>query len=449
MAVRDAIGGNFEPARLWLRALWCFIWMGAGLGSEVCIANVLRISLRYNNLETLEEGYGVNLLPLATFASKTYTGPIHKNFYPKTKATSPAEIDESLVAKMHKAITIIQLKLEGQVIQRRPEFQMQDRLILDKISQNLRQVHLEGAYYDLLDHDFPTLDLDHPFELTCEEKMVMDKLKRFFLMSDKLSKHTRFLFKKGSIYLNYNGNLLYHGGVPIRQDLSFKTFKYKGHYYQGKALFDFFDDMVKKGFSKNPPEESLDFMWYLWNGPCSPLFAKSKMATFERYFLKEKHLHKEVQNPYFDHRDNEDLIKRILWDFNLNQDFSSIISGHVPVKAVDGENPVKCKEKMFVIDGGFSKAYHKTTGIAGYTLTFNSRGMMLVAHEPFDSLKSAIEDETDSLPMTVYTKNSPKRLFVKDTDIGKNIQEDIKTLKTLLEAYERHHIKERELYKKY
>ena len=425
------------------------IWMGAGLGSEVCIANVLRISLRYNNLETLEEGYGVNLLPLATFASKTYTGPIHKNFYPKTKATSPAEIDESLVAKMHKAITIIQLKLEGQVIQRRPEFQMQDRLILDKISQNLRQVHLEGAYYDLLDHDFPTLDLDHPFELTCEEKMVMDKLKRFFLMSDKLSKHTRFLFKKGSIYLNYNGNLLYHGGVPIRQDLSFKTFKYKGHYYQGKALFDFFDDMVKKGFSKNPPEESLDFMWYLWNGPCSPLFAKSKMATFERYFLKEKHLHKEVQNPYFDHRDNEDLIKRILWDFNLNQDFSSIISGHVPVKAADGENPVKCKEKMFVIDGGFSKAYHKTTGIAGYTLTFNSRGMMLVAHEPFDSLKSAIEDETDSLPMTVYTKNSPKRLFVKDTDIGKNIQEDIKTLKTLLEAYERHQIKERELYKKY
>jgi fructose-1,6-bisphosphatase-3 len=349
---------------------------------------------------------------------------------------------------MHKAITIIQLKLEGQVIKRRPEFQMTDRLLLDKISSDLKHVHIHGQTYDLLDDDFPTLDLDHPFQLTLEEQMVMDKLSRSFLTSDKLSKHTSFLFKKGSMYLNYNGNLLYHGGVPIREDLSFKTFKYNNHYYQGKELFDFFETMVKKGFT-NHSEESFDFMWYLWNGPCSPLYAKNKMATFERYFLEEKHLHKEIQNAYFKNRDNEALINRILSDFQLRSDFTSIISGHVPVKASDGENPVKCKEKMFVIDGGFSKAYHQTTGIAGYTLTFNSRGMMLVAHEPFDSLKSAIEEESDSLPMTVYTKTSPQRLFVKDTDIGKNIQEDINTLKTLLEAYENHQLKEREVYKNY
>lgn len=419
------------------------IWMGAACGSEACMANAIRISLRYNNLETLEDGYGINLLPLATLAMSTYDHKVHKNFYPKASEASTPELDDDLVAKMHKAIAIIQFKLEGQLIKRQPDFQMDDRCLLDKVDNHKKTITIGGQTYTLLDTHLPTLDSDDPYGLSPAEALVVEKLKRSFLTADRLQKHVKFLFQKGSMYLNYNGNLLFHAGIPLREDLSFKTFKYQNHYYQGKDLFDFFENQIRQAYDLEcPSQNGLDFMWYLWNGPISPLFAKSKMATFERYFIGDKSLHKEVANPYFSNRDEAALVDRIFYDFGLEPGFGSIISGHVPVKANQGEKPVKCNEKMFVIDGGFSRAYHQTTGIAGYTLTFNSRGMMLVAHEPFDSLRSAIEEEKDSLPTTVYTKKSPSRLFVKDTDVGKNIKGDILILKQLLEAYQNHQIKE-------
>jgi len=420
------------------------IWMGAACGSKACMANALRISLRYNNLETLEEGYSINLLPLAAFALNTYKDKVHKNFYPKAASPMTSEYDETIVSKMHKAIAVIQFKLEGQLIDRQPDFKMADRKLLHLMADDHQTITIGGQTYPLLDQDFPTIQADAPYELTEDEQVVVDKLMRSFKAAEKLQLHTKFLFKKGSIYLNYNGNLLLHAGVPLRDDLSLQTFKYEGSYYKGKDLFDFFDRIIRQKDKGAYSQDALDFMWYLWNGPLSPLFAKSKMATFERYFIEDKSLHKEVTNPYFKERDNEDLLDKILLEFGLQPGFGSIISGHVPVKTLKGEEPVKGNEKMFVIDGGFSKAYHQTTGIAGYTLTFNSRGMILVAHEPFDSLQAAIEDQKDSIPTAVYTKKSPHRIFVRDTDEGKRIQGDILILKDLLSAYRHNIIKERD-----
>lgn len=420
------------------------IWMAAALGSEACLANSLRIALRYSNLETIEHGYGINLLPLATFAMETYKEISNKNFYPrKNNDVTLKEKEISLISKMHKAIAIIQFKVEGQLIKRNPDFKMDHRLFLESLNLDDGTICIEGKTYSLNDKMFPTIDPLNPYDLTEDEQEVIDKLVLSFKHSDKLQKHIKFLYRKGSIYLRFNDNLLYHGGVPINDDLTFKTFNIRGKDYAGKDLFDILDHYVREAYFGKDQEFSLDLMWYLWNGECSPLFAKKKMTTFERYFIDDKSTYQEMSNKYFSERDNEALIDRILINFEMNPDTSNIISGHVPVKTLNGENPVKANSKMFVIDGGFSKAYHETTGIAGYTLTYNSRGMILVSHEAFDSLKTAIYEEKDSIPKTVYVKENKSRKFVNDTDIGSELRASIDSLHLLLNAYRKGLIKEK------
>lgn len=423
------------------------IWMGAALGSEACLANALRISLRYGNMETIEHGYGINLLPLATFALEKYPH-VSDQFKPKKASDKEWTTKESdLIKKMHKAIAIIQFKVEGQLIKRNPEFQMTHRLFLETLDLENSTVTIEGKTYELNETDFPTIHSNDPYQLTDEEEDVLDKLVKSFLNSDKLQKHVDFLFRKGSIYLKFNDNLLYHGGVPINEDLSFKAMTIHKKKYAGKALFDVLEENIRNAYFEKQMNDKkrygLDLMWYLWNGECSPLFAKKKMTTFERYFINDQSSHGEVSNPYFSNRDNEDLINRILEDFDLDPKLSNIISGHVPVKTLKGEDPVKANNKMFVIDGGFSKAYHETTGIAGYTLIYNSRGMLLVSHEAFESLDKAIYEEKDSIPTTVYVKENKKRHFVNDTDIGSELRSSIESLHLLLDAYRKGYIKEK------
>jgi len=424
------------------------IWMGAASGSEACLANALRISLRYGNLETIEHGYGINLLPLATFALETYPSVTNNAFIPRKSSEKELTLKEKdLVSKMHKAIAIIQFKIEGQLIKRNPDFKMEHRLFLETMDMENRSIVIEGKKYDLNDVDFPTINVENPYDLTEDELEVIDKLKKSFANSDKLQKHTKFLFRKGSMYLAFNDNLMYHGGMPINDDLTFKSFTLDGVPYKGKALFDIFETIMRDAYYQKGNSDrnqlGLDLMWYLWNGESSPLFAKKKMTTFERYFIDDKSSHAEISNRYFSERDNEELINRILIDFGLDPEKSNIISGHVPVKTLKGEHPVKANNKMFVIDGGFSKAYHETTGIAGYTLTYNSRGMILVSHEPFESLKDAIYEEKDSIPTTVYVKENKTRKFVNDTDVGEELRSSIESLHLLLDAYRKGYIKEK------
>ncbi|MCH4890963.1 fructose-1,6-bisphosphatase [Acidaminobacter sp. JC074] len=423
------------------------IWMGAALGSEACLANALRISLRYGNMETIEEGYGINLLPLATFAMENYP-EVSDKFQPRKSADREwTEKETDLIKKMHKAIAMIQFKVEGQLIMRNPDFKMEHRLFLDTIDLEGKTVTIEGKVYELNETDFPTLDPENPYALTEDEQIVLDKLVKSFENSDKLQKHTDFLFRKGSIYLRFNDNLLYHAGMPINDDKSFKEFTLNNQTYSGKNLFDIVEAHARQAYyhKKDPVKKrfGLDLMWYLWNGECSPLFAKKKMTTFERYFIDDKSSHSEMANAYFSNRDDENLINRILEDFEMDPKSSNIISGHVPVKTLKGEHPVKAGDKMFVIDGGFSKAYHETTGIAGYTLTYNSRGMILVSHEPFESLQKAIYEEKDSIPNTVYIKENKKRIFVNDTDVGSELRSSIESLHLLLDAYRKGYIKEK------
>lgn len=423
------------------------IWMGAALGSESCLTNALRISLRYGNMETIEHGYGINLLPLATFALEHYPS-VSKKFRPRKSSDKEWTNKESdLISKMHKAIAIIQFKVEGQLILRNPEFQMNHRLFLNSLNTIDQTITIENQVYTLNEHDFPTIDPADPYMLTDEEQDVLEKLVRSFMNSDKLQQHTNFLFRKGSIYLRFNDNLLYHGGVPLNNDLTFKTMTIQGCDYSGKALFDQLEEKIRAAYYQkqhnSEKQYGLDLMWYLWNGECSPLFAKKKMTTFERYFIDDTSSHNEVSNPYFANRDNENLIDAILKDFELDPSVANIISGHVPVKTLKGEHPVKANNKMFVIDGGFSKAYHETTGIAGYTLIYNSRGMLLVSHEPFESLQKAIYEEKDSIPKTVYIKENKTRRFVNDTDIGSDLRSSIKSLHMLLDAYRKGYIKEK------
>jgi len=423
------------------------IWMGAAAGSEACLTNALRISLRYNNLETIEQGYGINLLPLATFALETYPSVDNENFRPRKSDSQITEKEIDMITKMHKAIAIIQFKLEGQLIQRNPDFKMDHRLFLDSLNKDNGQITIENKQYTLNDLDFPTIDTDNPYQLTEDEQIVIDKLRASFLNSEKLQRHTAFLYRKGSIYLKFNNNLLFHGGVPINEDLTYKSFHLDNQDYKGKNLFDVLDQYARTAYyaKADDPEKQLglDLMWYLWNGECSPLFSKFKMTTFERYFINDKSTHQEHANVYFSQRDNEILIDNILKSFDLDPKTANIISGHVPVKTLKGEEPVKANHKMFVIDGGFSKAYHETTGIAGYTLTYNSKRMILVSHQPFESLEKAIYEEHDSIPTTVYSKDNLKRCFVNETDIGEELRSSIEGLHLLLDAYKKGQIKEK------
>ncbi len=414
------------------------VWMGAASGSWACIANVIRLCARYNNLDVLEDGYGINLLPLASFALDTYADDPCEIFRGKAGYENRTR-EEELNIRMHKAIAILQFKLEGQIINRRPEFMMDKRNLLDKIDYENGQITLDGNTYDLLDTKFPTINPEDPYALSEEEEILMKRLELNFKNCDKLQDHIRFLFNKGSLYLCYNSNLLYHGCVPIDKDGQFRKVMIGDKYYSGKALYDILEYYVRKGYyeQKNKEEHAYgkDIMWYIWSNENSPVFGKEKMATFERYFLEDKSLSVERKDHYYEMIDNEDMINRILVEFGLDPEKSHIINGHMPVKYAQGESPVKCGGKVMIIDGGFSKAYHSTTGIAGYTLIYNSRGLRLVAHDAFTSTEDAIANEIDVHSSTVITELSRKRETVADTENGKRIREKIADLEDLLQAY--------------
>lgn len=414
------------------------LWMGAACGNTTSIANVLRIATRYSNLDVIEDIYGINILPLATFALEQYRDDPCTSFIPKNNDKNYGTSEIQLVAKMHKAITIIQFKLEYEIIKRRPEFKLDHRLLLDKINYNEGTISLNNQTYELSDKLFPTINPEKPFELTPEEMKLIDKLQISFLNSDKLQKHVLFLFNKGSIYLTYNSNLLFHGCIPLNKDMTFKSMILNGESYKGKALLDTFDCLAREGyFSKRNSLEKqygMDILWYLWTGECSSLFGKKDMATFERYFIKDEETHIENKNPYYEFRDSEEMCNMIFKEFNLNPSESRIINGHVPVKDRFGESPVKCNGKLIVIDGGFAKAYRKETGISGYTLIYNSYGLQLICHESFKSIEDAFSKETDiHSSMRIVEKLDRKK--VGDTDIGKDLKNQINDLKLLLDAY--------------
>lgn len=425
------------------------LWMGAFAGNDACIANVLRIALRYGNLETLEEGYGINLLPLATFAMETYPELHGDIFAPKIKFSRRVFTDTELriIAKMHKAISIIQWKLEGQLIKAHPEYNMDDRLLLDKINLSEGTVRLaDGKTYKLLDTNFPTVDRDDPYKLTELEASLVKNLHHSFVNSEKLRKHVYCLLRHGSFYLARNNNLMYHASIPMEADGTFKTVDVTGHKYSGKRLLDRLDELVqiacRIGSDDPDKAEAINYMWYLWCGPDSPLFGKDRMATFERYFIEDKATHAEGKGYYYDLIDDPAMCDKVLEEFGLPTEGSHIINGHVPVKIIKGENPVKAEGKLLVIDGGFSKAYQSTTGIAGYTLVYHSRGFQLVQHEPFESRKKAIEEGLDIISNTVLSEFKAKRLKVRDTDKGCELVGQVEELNKLLAAYRRGLIRE-------
>lgn len=422
------------------------LWMGAASGEKTCIANALRISARYSNLDIIEDIYGINLLPLATFALEQYKSDPCNCFMPKGSAGETSTKEKTLIAKMHKAISIIQFKLEGEVIKRRPEFEMDHRLLLDKINYEEGTINLKGNIYKLKDTNFPTIDPKNPYKLTKEEEIVIDKLVSSFKNSEKLQKHVSFLFSKGSIYLVSNGNLLIHGCVPLNEDKSFMKMKLQGQEYSGRELMDKMETLVREGYlfkdKTNQKQYGMDIMWYLWTGKCSSLFGKDDMTTFERYFIAEKETHKENKNPYFTLREDEDVCNKIFKEFELDTNESHIINGHVPVESKNGESPIKANGRIIAIDGGFSRAYQKKTGIAGYTLIYNSQSLQLVSHEPFTSTEEAIVNESDILSTTMLVEHKLSRKTVKDTDAGKKLLDEVDDLKLLLTAYKKGIIKE-------
>lgn len=413
------------------------VWMGAAAGQLACIASVIRVSARYGNLDILEEGYGINLIPLATFALKTYEHTDCSIFsikYGKGYDTKDLPLD----MMMHKAIAMILFKLEGQLVMEHPEFEMDDRLLLDKIDYEKKNVRIGDKEYPMRDLDFPTVDPKDPYRLTPEEEQVIDRLRHAFVHCEKLQRHVRFLFSKGSLYKVHNSNLLYHGCVPMDEDGNFKKVNVYGKEYSGKALYDVLETYARKGYySKNAEErkKGRDILWYIWTGPNSPVFGKDKMGTFERYFVSEKEIQKETKNSYYKLLDREDVVNRILREFGLNEEHSHIINGHVPVEVKKGDTPIKCGGKLLIIDGGFSRAYQGKTGIAGYTLVANSHGMNLVAHKPFESAEAAVREEQDIVSDTIIVETAARRLLVSDTDIGAELKQSIAHLEQLLEAY--------------
>lgn len=421
------------------------LWMGAAAGQRGCIANVIRICARYGNLDILEDGYGINLLPLATFAMNTYGDDPCTCFRLKGEPEY-SEGEMLLDVKMHKAISIIQFKVEGQIIRKNPGFKLNSRNLLHHINFETGRIEIDGKEYQMLDMNFPTIDPKKPYTLTREEEDIIERLQKAFIHCEKLQRHMRFLLNKGGLYKVYNNNLLYHGCVPLTENGELKSVRVYGHSYKGKGLYEAMESYVRKGFYALDPREKergRDLMWYIWLGEGSPLFGKDKMATFERYFLAEKETHKEKKNPYYSMLENEEVVDKILAEFGLPAEGTHIINGHVPVKSKNGENPIKCGGKVLVIDGGFSKAYQKETGIAGYTLIYNSYGLILAAHEPFESTEAAIEKESDIHSDSIIVKRVVQRKLVGDTDIGRELKEQIADLEMLLEAYRSGRITER------
>ena len=413
------------------------VWMAAASGHMASIANVIRNAARYGNLSTLEDGYGINLLPLATFALENYADTNCDAFTIKFNTDYNTK-ELSLDTKMHKAISMIQFKLEGQLIMRHPEFDMADRMLLHCIDFEKKTVKVGEKEYPMLDADFPTVNPENPYELTEEEANLMVRLQQAFMKCEKLQRHVRFLFAKGGMYKIYNGNLLYHGCVPMNPDGSFTKVNVNGKEYSGKALYDILEYYARRGYYAKETSERMtgqDIMWYIWTGAGSPVFGKEKMATFERYFIADKETHVEKKNSYYQLLEKEEVVNQILEEFGLDIGEAHIVNGHVPVEQIHGESPIKCGGKLLIIDGGFSRAYQQKTGIAGYTLVCNSRMMRLVAHEPFESMEAAIKNESDIFSDSIVVKNFNRRKMVADTDIGRELQESIFYLEELLTAY--------------
>ena len=392
------------------------LWMGAACGSQACIAAVVRNCLSYNNISVLEQGYGISLRPLVLFAEKMYD-----------------EEDPNKAAK--KAISIILFKLEGQIIRRNPEYQMEDRLLLDKVDYENACIELDGKSYPLKEKRFPTVDRDDPYKLSQAEREIMDELEKLFLESEQLQRHVEFLYSHGSMYQVFNGNLLFHGCVPLDEDGALKAIHLEGRIYQGRSYMDYADMAARRAFfSEDPPQRYLDFMWYLWCGSNSPLSGRV-VKTFERTFIEDKSTWEEPKNPYYEYESSEPVCRMLLREFGLYSENSHIINGHTPVHVNQGENPLKAHGRLIVIDGGFCKAYQKTTGIAGYTLIFNSHGMRLKSHQPFSGMEAALEENMDIDSESQQVVTFPKRVMVADTDTGERLKEQIADLEDLLTAY--------------
>lgn len=427
------------------------LWMGAAAGNDACICNVIRLSLRYGNLPTLEEGYGINLVPLATFAMETYKNDPCTEFIPKTTGGASL-LDEKtlrLTAQMHKAIAVIQFKVESQIIAKHPEWKMNDRCLFEHVDYQNGTIDLQGKTYKMTSCSFPTINPAAPSELSPEEEILISKLHHSFSVCEKLHKHIRVMLQHGCMYGIYNNNLLFHASCPLNEDGSLKEVEiFPGKKYSGRALMHHTGMQIRTAFQQDSaPEErdyAIDYFLYLWCGPDSPLFDKSKMATFERYFIADKETHVEEKGYYFKLRDDEEVIDHILDAFGVVGSNRHIINGHVPVRTLKGENPIKANGKLMVIDGGFSKAYHNETGIAGYTLVYHSRGFQLVQHEPFTSTEDAIQRGTDIKSTTQIVEMSNRRMLVADTDIGVELRKQIDDLEELLYAYRHGYIKEKE-----
>lgn len=427
------------------------LWMGAAAGNDACMCSVIRLSLRYANLATLEEGYGINLLPLATFAMETYTDDPCEEFLPKLTGGAERLDDKTkrLTAQMHKAISVIQFKLEAQLYERHPEWKMQDREMFNFVDYEHKTIHILNIDYPLTSCFFPTISPDKPNELTIEETELLAKLHHSFAVSEKFHKHIRVLLAHGCMYGVCNNNLLFHASVPLNADGSLKEVEiYPGHHCSGLSLMKEIGHLIRQAFQSDATPElrnyAIDYFMYLWCGPDSPLFDKSKMATFERYFIRQEETHEEKKGNYFLLRDDESVCDLIMDAFGIKGNNRHIINGHVPVRVGNGENPIKANGKLMVIDGGFSQAYHKETGIAGYTLVYHSRGFQLVQHEPFTSAEDAILRGTDIKSTTQIVEMSSHRMRVADTDKGKELQNQVKDLEELLCAYRHGFINESE-----
>ena len=421
------------------------LWMGAACGNEACIATVIRICARYNNIGILEEAYGINIRPLSTFAMATYKDDECNNFIPKVFETNKYDnSDKNNICKIHKAITIIQFKLEGQMIKKHPEYNLENRLLLDKMNLTDKYVIIDGEKYEINDTNFPTINKNNIYELTEEEKEVMERLCESFKHSLKLNDHIDFIFNCGELYTIFNSNLLFHGCIPMTEEGEFKEVKFLGKKVKGKEYLDLVNETINKAWlTKLEKDKNLiDIMWFLWISPDSPFFGKSKMATFESYFVNDKEIKKEPKNPYYYQVSNEDICIKILKEFGIENNDAHIINGHIPVKAKDGESPIRANGKLLVIDGGFAKSYQEKTGNAGYVLTYNSYGLLLSQNKPFESVEKAIKEEKDIISELIVKKTEVTRKSVGDTDIGKKLKNEIEDLQELLKCYETGEIKQ-------
>lgn len=422
------------------------MWIGAAAGNRACMANVLRLCMRYGNLSVLEDGYGINLLHLAIFAMEIYKDDPCEEFGPKLEDNvTCSDKTRRLIAQMHKAVSVLQFKLEAEIIRRHPEYEMNDRLLLDKIDYNKGTCTIGGKRYSMRECHFPTIDPADPYKLSVEESEVIEQIAHSFTTSEKLQRHIRCLLDNGSMYLVYNGNLLFHASVPMNPDGTLKEVYLYDGYYKGRALLDKVDTIIRAAYNTSDPklhQFAVDYLWYLWCGKNAPTFDKDRMATFERYFLKDKAVMKETKGSYYTLRNEDSTVDLLLEEFGVEGDHRHIINGHIPVKTLKGENPMKAGGRLIVIDGGFSKPYQSTTGIAGYTLVYHSRGMSLVEHQPFTSTEEAIKGGSDIKSTRHLVEKLTERIHVRDTDKGREIRRRIESLRKLLFAYQNGLIKE-------